>query len=143
MSRHSKPNVTLTKASKGSSLTQEENEDVEFKVSKLEEKITSMETTMEKKVDILNMVSKIEFQNFKDDIKSNMARKDDLKEMARKDDLKEMASKKIKYMEDLMKELTSLLILNSPPQEEDKENKRIKSLVTYGEHFNTSREQED
>jgi hypothetical protein len=28
---------------------------------------------------------------------------------------------------DLMKEIKSLLILNSPPQEEDKENKRIES----------------
>lgn len=59
MSRDSKPNVTPAKASKGSSLTQEENKDVEFKVSKLDKKIVSMETTMAKKIDILNMVSKI------------------------------------------------------------------------------------
>ena len=45
-----------------------------------------------------------------------MTSKDDLKEMVSKDDLKDMK-------EDLMKELTSFLSLNS--QEEDKENKRI------------------
>jgi hypothetical protein len=43
-------------------LTQEENEDVETKVSKLEDKITSMEAMMENKVDILNMVTLPNFQ---------------------------------------------------------------------------------
>lgn len=64
MSRHNIPNATPTKTSKGPSFTQEKNEKVEFKVSKLQEKIASMEATMAKKVDILNMSSKMEFQNF-------------------------------------------------------------------------------
>jgi hypothetical protein len=50
--------VTPTKYSKGPSMTQEYNENVEFKVSKLEEKITSMDGTMVKKLGILNMVTK-------------------------------------------------------------------------------------
>jgi hypothetical protein len=43
MSKCNKPNATPVKAFEGSSLTQEKNENVEFKVSKLEEKIESME----------------------------------------------------------------------------------------------------
>jgi hypothetical protein len=87
---------------------------VEFKVSKLENKIVIMKTRMEKKVGILNMVSKIKFQNFKYGIKLNMARKYVLKEIASKHYLKENL-KDIK--EDLTKELTMFLILNSPRQE--------------------------
>jgi len=87
---------------------------VEFKVSKLENKIVIMKTRMEKKVGILNMVSKIKFQNFKYGIKLNMARKYVLKEIASKHYLKENL-KDIK--EDLTKELTIFLILNSPHQE--------------------------
>jgi hypothetical protein len=71
---------------------------------------------MTKKVEILIILSKVEFQNFKGDIRSNMARKYDLKEMASKED--------IKYM---MMEITSLLVLNSHLQEEDRENKSTKS----------------
>ena len=69
---------------------------------------------MEKKVGILNMVSKIKFQNFKYGIKLNMARKYVLKEIESKHYLKENL-KDIK--EDLTKELTMFLIQNSPRQE--------------------------
>jgi hypothetical protein len=48
-----------------------------------------------------------------------MTRKDGLKE-----NLKEMASKD--YLKD-MKEITNVLILNSPSQKEDKENKGMES----------------
>jgi hypothetical protein len=39
----------------------------------MEDKISIVEITMNKKIEILNMVNKIEFKCFKDDIKSNMA----------------------------------------------------------------------
>jgi len=51
-------NATPTKLFKGSSLTHEENEDVEFKVSNMEDKIQIIETTMTRKFDILNIVGK-------------------------------------------------------------------------------------
>jgi hypothetical protein len=62
---------------------------VEVKVSKLEERTMSLESTMARKLGILNMVSKTYFQNFKEHLKENV--KDDLKEMGSKYDLKEMA----------------------------------------------------
>jgi hypothetical protein len=88
MYKCSKENETPTNVYEVSFLTREENEYVEFKVSKLENKIVSMKTRMEKKVGILNMVSKIKFQNFKYGIKLNMARKYVLKEIESKHYLK-------------------------------------------------------
>jgi len=67
---------------------------------------------MERKVEILNIVSKIEFQNFKDDLKENeIANKDYFKEMENKDDIRKMVRKyDLKDMEDeLVKELLNLL----------------------------------
>jgi hypothetical protein len=66
------------------------------------------------------MVTKIEFQSFKYDIKSNEPRKDDLKEMERKHYLNYMK-------QGLIEDIRTLLILNSPPQEKDKEDNRIES----------------
>jgi len=63
MSKSSMLNVTLAKIFEGLSLSlQEENEELKFKVSNLEEKIMSMENTTAKKVGIPNMINKVEFQ---------------------------------------------------------------------------------
>jgi len=51
-------NATPTKLFEGSSLTHEENEYVEFKVSNMEDRIKISETTMTRKIDILDMVGK-------------------------------------------------------------------------------------
>jgi (p)ppGpp synthase/HD superfamily hydrolase len=82
MSRGNSSNLTHVQASKCSSMTQEEKEDMDFKMSNMEKIIEILEYIILMKVDVLDMVSKIEFQTFKDDIKGN------LKDMEIKYDIK-------------------------------------------------------
>ena len=69
--RHSKPNEAHTKAYKASSRTLEHNDELEFYMSNSDDRMKSMDITMTKKVDLINMVIRIEFQNYKDMNKSN------------------------------------------------------------------------
>jgi hypothetical protein len=70
-------------------------------ISKLEERVETLESTISIKVDIPNMVSKIQVLDFKDDHKEN--NKDDLKEMESQDDLKQMTRKD--YLNDMKGDL--------------------------------------